>query len=103
MNLFHYPNAGDQELFDTLLQKDNIKVERIVSYGQVTPKQSPYIQQWDEFVLVLQGQARLKIAAQDEVVLQKGDFLHLPKQTPHWVTFTSSQPPVIWLAIHFRE
>ena len=39
----------------------NIKIERIVSYGQTTPEDKPYIQTQDELVFVLQGQATLLI------------------------------------------
>ena len=101
-NLFDYPNHSSEEIFHTILQAKDAKVERIVSYGQVTPKEEPYDQDCDELVMVLQGQAKLKLGDQDEVVLEKGDILNIPKHTLHWVTYTSVQPPVVWLAIHYN-
>ncbi|RDD44540.1 hypothetical protein TrispH2_004385 [Trichoplax sp. H2] len=101
-NLFDYPDNSSEEILQTIMQAKDAMVERIVSYGQITPVDEPYDQDRDELVMVLQGQAKLKLKDQDEIVLTKGDILNIPKHTLHWVTYTSTQPPVVWLAIHYN-
>ena len=94
------PKKSDEEVFIDLLNKDNIHIEKIISYGQVTPIEKPYIQAHDEWVLILEGSAKLKLG-DGEVSLQKGENLLIPANTKHWVTYTYS--PTIWLAIHIKE
>lgn len=75
-----YPSLEEPELFDTLAAgAGSIRVERIVSNGQVTPEGEWYDQDLDEWVVVLEGEARLQ-------------------RRKHRVVYTSS--PCIWLAIH---
>ena len=55
-----YPSLEEPELFDTLAAgAGSIRVERIVSNGQVTPEGEWYDQDLDEWVVVLEGEARL--------------------------------------------
>ena len=94
-----YPSLEETELFDTLAAgAGSIRVERIVSNGQVTPVGVWYDQDLDEWVVVLEGEARLHYMDGEEVGLKKGDSLFLPKRRKHRVVYTSS--PCIWLAIH---
>ena len=94
-----YPSLEEPELFDTLAAgAGSIRVERIVSNGQVTPEGEWYDQDLDEWVVVLEGEARLHYMDGEEVGLKKGDSLFLPKRRKHRVVYTSS--PCIWLAIH---
>lgn len=101
-NFFDLP--ADQpatELFEILLQQDQLKIERIISTGQTTPAGQWYDQAQDEWVILLQGTARLSFSDCPEQTLQVGDYLHIPAHQRHRVEFTSTTPPCIWLAIHF--
>ncbi len=101
-NLFDLP--GDRptaELFEALLQQDGLKIERIISTGQTTPAGQWYDQAQDEWVILLQGTAKLSFDDQPAQTLQVGDYLHIPAHQRHRVEFTSTAPPCIWLAIHF--
>lgn len=80
-----------------------IRVERIVSWGHVTPPGSFYDQAWDEWVLVLTGAARLVIEGEPERVLERGDCVFLPAHCRHRVTWTSPGEPTVWLALHIGE
>jgi cupin 2 domain-containing protein len=92
------PLAG--EFTHTLLRRQGLRMERIVSTGQATPEAQWYDQDDDEWVLVA-GAARLLIAGEGgERALAAGDWLLLPAHCRHRVTWTSSDPPAIWLAIH---
>lgn len=53
------PAPGEAEKFDSLLERPGLRIERIVSHGQVTPADSPYEQAQDEWVLLVEGGARL--------------------------------------------
>lgn len=91
------------ELFDILLESRGLRVERIVSTGQVTPDGEWYDQASDEFVLVVSGAARLFIEGEDEDrSLAPGDWLLLPAHCRHRVTWTQDSPPTVWLAIHYE-
>lgn len=101
-NLFSLPNVSSQstcitELFQPLIQGD-VLIERIISHGQVTPAGQWYDQERDEWVAVLQGEARLGFDDGREICLGPGDHALLPKHVKHRVTYTSS--PCLWLAVH---
>lgn len=100
-NLFaKLPAAKRAEAFTELLARPGIRVERIVSRGQVTPADAPMVQDHDEWVIVLQGEAAMRIENSDEITLVPGDHLTIAKGQKHWVTRTSDDPPTVWLAIH---
>ena len=102
-NIFsHIPADLPEELFETLVLANEIKIERIVSRGHTTPDGEWYDQDWDEWVLLLQGYATIRYQDGNKVVLQHGDYVLIPAHSKHRVDFTSSQPDAIWLAIHFK-
>lgn len=101
-NLFDLPDRlPPQEQFETLIAAGSIKIERIISSGQTTPTGEWYDQEQDEWVILLQGRARLSYANGSAVDLHPGDYLHLPAHCRHRVEFTSTDPPCIWLAVHY--
>ena len=102
-NFFDLPAATtkDGEAFDDLLAVPGLRIERIVSRGQVSPPGFWYEQSWDEWVLVVEGEAQLEIDGQSEPVwLAAGDHVWLPAGCRHRVTYTRTAPPTVWLAVH---
>ncbi|WP_250890198.1 cupin domain-containing protein [Sphingobium nicotianae] len=97
------PDARAQELFTTLLARPGVRIERIVSQGQVTPADAPYDQNHDEWVLLLAGAARLWFDGTGEQALVPGDALLIPARVAHRVTWTQADPPTVWLAVHLGE
>jgi len=95
------PDASAGEVFTALLSRPGVRVERIVSQGQTTPKGEPMVQGWDEWVLLLEGGARLRIEDADEVALRPGDHLLIGAGQRHWVTWTAKDRATVWLAVHF--
>jgi cupin 2 domain-containing protein len=90
-----------EELVDTLYERPGLRIERIVSTGQVTPDGQWYDQDNDEWVLVIKGSARLRIDGEaHDRELGEGDYLFLPAHCRHRVAWTRSEPPTVWLAIH---
>ena len=101
-NLFaSLPAATGAEAFTELAAHAGIRVERIVSEGQTTPADSPMLQQADEWVVVLAGEAGLRIEDSEEAVLRAGDHVTIRAGQRHWVTRTSANPATVWLAVHF--
>ncbi len=103
MNLFTLPPIlPNEEVFEALLPDCGILIERIISGGQVTPAHQWYDQERDEWVLLLQGRGIITFEDGRENILAPGDWLLIPAHTRHRVTYTSAEPPCIWLAVHAR-
>lgn len=90
------------EVFQTLLSDGKVRLERIVSHGQTTPEGEWYDQDWHEWVVVLQGRARLRFEDQENPVhLKAGDSISLPAHLRHRVEWTDPDQVTIWLAVHW--
>ncbi|MDD3651853.1 MAG: cupin domain-containing protein [Immundisolibacter sp.] len=90
------------ERVDALLNRPGLRVERIVSTGQASPPGFWYDQADHEWVLLLEGAARLTLdtpAGLREVRLTAGDWLELPAHCRHRVEATQAEPPTVWLTI----
>ncbi len=105
MNIFSkIPPQFDEEVFENILQNNSFQLERIVSRGQATPKGQWYNQDRDEWVILLQGSAALKIEGHDELLkMRPGDHVHLPANLKHRVEWTDAQQTTIWLALHYKH
>lgn len=103
-NLFaDLPDAVGGEVLDTLLSRKGVRIERIVSSGQTTPEGEWYDQDEDEWVIMLQGRARLRLEGEDrDRFLEPGDFAYLPAHCRHRVEETSAEPQTVWLAVHME-
>ena len=94
-------DATAAERVRILLAVGGARIEQIVSAGQASPEGFWYDQDDTEYVLLLAGTARLRIAGEDRArVLCPGDYLVLPAHCRHRVEATSRDPPAVWLTIH---
>jgi cupin 2 domain-containing protein len=102
-NLFvHLPRHLPDELFTTLLDAANVRIERIVSHGHASPEGFWYDQDQHEWVVVLKGAARLRF--EDETIEMKpGDFIDIPVHKKHRVEWTTPDEPTLWLAVHYGD
>ncbi len=92
-----------REAVEVLVERPGIRIERIVSTGQVTPAGQWYDQDTDEWVLVVEGRARLRIEGEaNDRELGAGDFILLPAHCRHRVVWTDDKRPTVWLAVPFR-
>lgn len=96
------PTDLPQELSETLLGAAAVRIERIVSRGHASPPGFWYDQAEHEWVLLVQGQARLRIG-EDIVELSPGDYLNIPAHLKHRVEWTSPDQDSIWLAVFYRD
>ena len=97
MNLFDYEVPTDGESFTTLFESDKLTVSRIVSSDRVEAK--VYYQEVDEWVILLKGEATLRIESERRT-LHQGEFIHIPAHTPHEVLTT--QKGTLWLALYMK-
>lgn len=98
MNLYDYTTPTSGESFTTLLEHKNIKIVRIVSSDDIDSTE--YIQDEDEWVVVLEGSATL-LVDDTEVHLHRGEHLLIPALTPHLVM--SVESGTVWVAMHIAE
>jgi cupin 2 domain-containing protein len=94
------PDDLTEELFETLVRTDAVHIERIVSRGHATPDDEWYDQPRNEWVLVLQGAARLRFEDGREIGLAPGDWLEIAAREKHRVAWTDPDQDTIWLAVH---
>ena len=52
---------------------------------------------------LLQGEACLLWEDGGESALSPGDWLLIPARARHRVVYTSSEPPCVWIAVHFES
>lgn len=101
-NIFtQIPSDLSEELFETLAQSSEVKIERIISSGQTSPKSGWYDQKKHEWVMVLKGAATIQFQDGTVFDLAEGDYLNIPAHKRHRVIRTSSDPETVWLAIHY--
>ena len=93
------PQNLPQELFETILTKPNLHIERIVSHGHSSPAGFWYDQNQHEFVVLLQGAARLRFE-DGEIEMHAGSFIDIPPHRRHRVEWTTTDEPTIWLSVH---
>lgn len=100
-NLFTLPHPlPEEETFEPLLPDAGVLIERILSTGQASPPGHWYDQERDEWVVLLQGRAKLAWEDGRGRELGPGDHVFLPAHERHRVEWTSREPPCIWLAVH---
>ena len=102
-NLFHdIPAAGALEQFTALVEGRHVRIERIVSHGQVTPPGEWYDQPLAEWVVVLAGAARLRFEDEPAArALAAGDWIDIAPGRRHRVEWTDPAVPTVWLAVHY--
>ncbi len=93
-----------EEIFQTLTERGNVKIERIVSDGQATPAGIWYDQAWDEWVLLLSGSAGLRFEEDRQArELLPGDHVMIPAGHRHRVEWTNPVQKTVWLAVHIHS
>ncbi len=90
------------EVFEDILARPGVRIERIVSTGQATPEGRWLEQAWEEWVLLLSGAAGLTLQGDPPLTLRPGDYLAIPAGRPHRVDWTSPEEPTVWLAVHIQ-
>ena len=90
-----------EEQFEPLVNTDGVLVERIISKAHVTPAGQWYDQERSEWVMVMQGAAKLEFENGEMVSLKPGDYVNIGAHVKHRVAWTCEQTETIWLAVHY--
>jgi cupin 2 domain-containing protein len=101
-NLFdQVPEKAPKELFTELLSANDIRIERIVSFGQVSPNGFWYEQAENEWILLLEGSAQIRFDNR-LIALAPGDYLNIQAGTRHRVEKTATDGRTVWLAVFYK-
>ncbi len=95
------PTDLTKEVFEDLVTSDSVHIERIISKGHQSPKNGWYDQDRSEWVILLQGEARLLFKDGKSIHLTKGDYINIAAHQKHKVEWTLPDKETIWLAIHY--
>jgi cupin 2 domain-containing protein len=96
------PAPAAAERVDTLLSRPGLRIERIVSQGQVSPPGFWYDQAEGEWVVLLAGAARLRFADETEArLLGPGDWVEIAPHRRHRVEWTDPEAPTVWLTVYY--
>ncbi len=99
-NIFkNIPLNSKDEIIDILAESGTVRIEKIVSTGQVSPSGFFYDQDENEFVILLKGRAVLSYEDGKKIEFSEGDFVDIPAHLRHRVDFTSN--PAVWLAVFY--
>lgn len=102
MNIFAaLPPNLEMEVFEILASSDSVRIERIISQGQITPANEWYDQAQAEWVIVLQGEAVLTFEHEPPLRLVSGDYVTIPAHKKHRVDWTDPNQTTIWLAVFY--
>ncbi len=101
-NIFELiPGNLDKEFFEQIVQGDRVRIERIISRGQVSRESGWYDQEQSEWVIVLKGGAVIEFEDGTEAELQAGDYINILPHTRHKVSWTDQETETVWLAVHY--
>ena len=89
----HTPTTGER--FAPVVDIGATRIEQILS--SATPEPTTYMQEHEEWVVVLAGSATLDVDG-ERCDLAAGDWVVLPSGTPHRVLTTAAGTN--WLAVH---
>lgn len=99
--LENIPNELPDEVFESLLCSNNVKLERILSFGHTSPKEGWYDQDDNEWVLILKGHGVIEFDDGRVVRLESGDYLNIKAHEKHKVIETCPKEVTIWLAVFY--
>lgn len=95
------PEALPEEFAEVLARGENVRIERIVSRGHRSPPGHWYDQDENEWVLLVQGEARLRFAGDRLVHLAAGGYVDIPAHCRHRVEWTAQDADTVWLAVFY--
>ena len=118
INIFDLKDLSEnEEIVKILVKNENVKIEEIISTGQVTGWQES---DKNEFVILVQGNAEIEyyenknLKTNENIIknqkntndmklqLGKGDTVLIRKGERHRVSYTSKNPCCIWICIFFE-
>lgn len=96
------PDTAGKEFCEKLVAARHVRIERIVSKGDVSPADGWYDQEECEWVIVLDGAGRILFGDGEELLLRKGDYVTIPAHRKHKVVWTDPHTLTVWLAVFYK-
>jgi cupin 2 domain-containing protein len=101
-NIFkNLPIDLNKEVVESIITSKSIRIERIISKGQISAKEFWYEQEENEWVILLSGSAKLLFENGELVELNPGDYLNIPANKKHRVEWTIPDEETIWLTVFY--
>ncbi|KZN43791.1 cupin domain-containing protein [Pseudoalteromonas luteoviolacea] len=101
-NLFQaIPANLNDEFFEVIAGNGDVKIERIVSKGHISPDEGWYDQEQHEWVMVLKGAGELTFENGQVVRLLPGEHINIPAHCKHKVSWTQPDEETVWLAVFY--
>ncbi|HOT75400.1 MAG TPA: cupin domain-containing protein [Candidatus Wallbacteria bacterium] len=108
-NIFTLPPSIAEEIIEILHEtplsvqgNPGVRIERILSAGQVSPEGFWYDQDENEWVLLAQGEAKVAFYDGALVSLKAGDHIFIEAHKRHRVEYTSVNPPCVWICVFYE-
>lgn len=96
------PDNIPEEIIETIFSSEKMRIERIISKGHRSPEGFWYDQEKNEWVILLNGAARIRFENKEESVYMKsGDHIHIPAHCRHRVEWTDPDCTIVWIAVFF--
>jgi cupin 2 domain-containing protein len=96
------PQHLPKEFVQSLIRAADVRIERIISHGHVSPADFWYDHPQHEWVIVLKGAARLQF--EDGMVEMKvGNFINIPAFKKHRVDWTTPDESTVWLGVRYGD
>jgi cupin 2 domain-containing protein len=90
------------EISECLMSSGRVRIERIVSRGHHSEPGFWYDQNENEWVLLVQGEARLRFKEGNRTVhLTPGAYVNIAAHAQHRVDWTKADDETIWLAVFY--
>ncbi len=101
-NIFDLPSEIPDEIVEVIYENKNTRIERILSAGQVSAEGFWYDQNENEWVSLVQGEAKVAFDDGGSAVLKAGDHILIKAHKRHRVEYTSIDPPCVWICVFFN-
>jgi len=95
------PESLDKEFVENIIERKNVRIERIISKGHASPESGWYDQDDNEWVVVIKGEAIISFENDEQVKLKEGGYINIPAHKKHKVDWTDPDTETIWLAVFY--
>lgn len=96
------PDQIPDELTEILAISGEVKIERIISRGHCSADDFWYDQDYNEWVLLLQGKASLSFEGTPAALeLTVGDYINIPAHIRHRVAWSAEDTETLWLTVKY--
>lgn len=91
-----------EEIIESIHTGNNIRIERIISKGNISPEGFWYEQEENEWIILISGSAEIQFENLF-IKLLPGDYILIPAYEKHRVSYTDKEQLTLWLAVFYKE